>query len=195
MCLFCLIDPCSHVHSSIFFYLISVNEKIVGDITIDESLVQNNVSCGSIRPHAQDELVNDDDDNEDELLTSGIVEPVEAPVAVEEQQANVAPLSDDDDDDELLTEGIVSPVNEETLTSDAVDISANQHLQPELDDDGDDDELLTSGIDSGDGAVVEDDVTNRSAENARIISQLVGDDNNDAEEDLLVDDDASQDEY
>jgi hypothetical protein len=173
--------------------LISVNEKIVGDVTIDESLVQNNVSCGSIRPHAQDELVNDD---EDELLTSGIVEPVEAPVVVEEQQANVAPLSDDDDDDdELLTEGIVSPVNEEALTSDAVDISANQHLQPELDDDDDDDELLTSGIDSGDEAVVEDDAINRSAENARIISQLVGDDNNDAEEDLLVDDDASQDEY
>ncbi len=165
----------------------------MGDITIDESLVQNNVSCGSIRPHAQDELVNDEeDDDEDELLTSGIVEPVEAP---EEQQADVAPLSDDDDDDELLTEGIISPVNEEALTSDAVDISANQHLQPELDDDDDDDELLTSGIDSGDEAVVEDDATNRSAENARIISQLVGDDNNVAEEDLLVGDDASQDEY
>ena len=183
--------------SCVCLYLISINEKIVGDITIDESLVQNNVSCGSIRPHAQDELVNDDqDDDDDELLTSGIVEPVEAPVAVEEQQANVAPLSDDDDDDELLTEGIISPVNEEALTSDAVDISANQHLQPELDDDDDDDdELLTSGIDSGDEAAVEDDATNRSAENARIISQLVGDDNNDAEEDLLVDDDASQDEY
>ncbi|KAL7496711.1 hypothetical protein ACHAWT_007267 [Skeletonema menzelii] len=172
--------------------------NLVGDITIDDSVVQNNESFESIRPHAQDELVNDeedyDDEEEEELLTSGIVEPVEAPVAVE-QQVNMAPMSDDDDDDddELLTSGIISPVNEVHLTSDAVEnvgISANQHLQSELDDD--DDELLTSGIDSGDEAAAEDDATNRSAENARIISQLVGDD---ADEDLLVDDDTSQDEY
>ena len=189
-------------HAFVYLSFISVNQKLVGDITIDDSVVQTNESFGfgSIRPHAQDELVNDeeDDEEEEELLTSGIVEAIEAPVAVE-QQVNMDPLSDDDDDDddELLTSGIISPVNEVLLTSDAVEnvgISANQHLQPELDDD-DDDELLTSGIDSGDeAAVVDDDATNRSAENARIISQLVGDDN-DADEDLLVDDDASQDEY
>ena len=185
--------------SCVCLSVFSVNQKLVGDITIDDSVVQNNESFESIRPHAQDELVNDEEDYDDEeeeedLLTSGIVEPVEAPVAVE-QQVNMAPMSDDDDDDddELLTSGIISPVNEVQLTSDAVEnvgISANQHLQSELDDD--DDELLTSGIDSGDEAAAEDDATNRSAENARIISQLVGDD---ADEDLLVDDDASQDEY
>ena len=150
---------------------------------------------GSIRPHAQDELINDD-----ELLTSGIVEPAEAPVA-EEQVNNLVQLSDDDDDDddELLTFGIISPVNEVLLTSDAVEnvaLSANQHLQPDLDDvDDDDDELLTSGIvDSGDEEL-EDDATNRSAENARIISQLVGDNDDDISDEDLLADDASQDEY
>ena len=222
------------------FYQIN---KIVGDnVTIDDSFVQNNnESFGSIRPHAQDEL----DDDDDELLTSGIVDPVEAPVAVE--QVNVAQLTDydDDDDDELLTSGIISPVNEVVLaTSDAVEnivvstqpeldyddddddddelltsgiispvnevVLATSHTvenivvsaQPGVDDDvdDDDDELLTSGIDSGDDAVPEDDATNRSAENARIISQLVGDndelnDNGISDEEELLVDDASQDEY
>lgn len=176
--------------------------NLVGDITIDDSVLRSNVSFGSIRPHAQDELINDeDDDDDDELLTSGIVEPAEAPVAVE-QVNNLVQLSDDDDDDdddELLTFGIISPVNEVLLTSDAVEnvaLSANQHLQPDLDDDDDDDdELLTSGIvDSGDEEL-EDDATNRSAENARIISQLVGDDDDDISDADLLADDASQDEY
>jgi len=175
--------------------------NLVGDITIDDSVLRSNVSFGSIRPHAQDELINDeDDDDDDELLTSGIVEPVEAPVAVE-QVNNLVQLSDDDDDDddELLTFGIISPVNEVLLTSDAVEnvaLSANQHLQPDLDDvDDDDDELLTSGIvDSGDEEL-EDDATNRSAENARIISQLVGDNDDDISDEDLLADDASQDEY
>ena len=170
--------------------------KLVGDITIDDSVIRSNVSFGSIRPHAQDELINDEDDD-DELLTSGIVEPVEAPVAVE-QVNNLVQLSDDDDDDddELLTSGIISPVNEVLLTSDTVEnvvLSANQHLQPDLDDD--DDELITSGIvDSGDEEL-EDDATNRSAENARIISQLVGDNDDDISDEDLLADDASQDEY
>ncbi len=171
------------------------SKQLVGDITMDESVGQNNQSFGSIRPHAQDELVNDDeDDDDDELLTSGIVDPVEvAPVAVE--QVNVAQLSDDDDDDddELLTSGIISPVNQVALaSSDAVE-NIGIASQPELDDDDDDDELLTSGIDSGDEAV---DASNRDAENDRIISQLVGDDDHDGsdDEELLVDD-ASQDEY
>eukprot|EP00985_Skeletonema_marinoi_P025758 scaffold19251_cov124-Skeletonema_marinoi.AAC.1 len=124
--------------------------KLVGDSTI-QLMIQSSEAMyfGSIRPHAQDELINDD-----ELLTSGIVEPAEAPVAVE-QVNSLVQLSDDDDDDddELLTSGIISPVNEVLLASDAVEnvaLSANQHLQPDLDDD-DDDELLTSGIvDSGD---------------------------------------------
>jgi len=80
------------------------------------------------------QLINDEDndDDDDELLTSGIVEPVEAPVAVE-QVNNLVQLSDDDDDDddELLTSGIINPVNEVLLTSDAVEnvvLSANQHL-------------------------------------------------------------------
>eukprot|EP00984_Skeletonema_dohrnii_P005486 scaffold1933_cov145-Skeletonema_dohrnii-CCMP3373.AAC.5 len=176
--------------------------KLVGDITIDDSVIRSNVSFGSIRPHAQDELINDEDndDDDDELLTSGIVEPVEAHVAVE-QVNNLVQLSDDDDDDddELLTSGIISPVNEVLLTSDAVEnvvLSANQHLQPDLDDDDDDDdELLTSGIvDSGDEEL-EDDATNRSAENARIISQLVGDNDDDISDEDLLADDASQDEY
>eukprot|EP00985_Skeletonema_marinoi_P025764 scaffold19252_cov76-Skeletonema_marinoi.AAC.2 len=167
--------------------------KLVGDSTIDDSVIRSNVSFGSIRPHAQDELINDD-----ELLTSGIVEPAEAPVAVE-QVNSLVQLSDDDDDydDELLTSGIISPVNEVLLTSDAVEnvaLSANQHLQPDLDDD-DDDELLTSGIvDSGDEEL-DDDATNRSAENARIISQLVGDNDDDISDEDLLADDASQDEY
>eukprot|EP00574_Skeletonema_japonicum_P000808 CAMPEP_0201738662 /NCGR_PEP_ID=MMETSP0593-20130828/45373_1 /ASSEMBLY_ACC=CAM_ASM_000672 /TAXON_ID=267983 /ORGANISM="Skeletonema japonicum, Strain CCMP2506" /LENGTH=651 /DNA_ID=CAMNT_0048232889 /DNA_START=60 /DNA_END=2015 /DNA_ORIENTATION=- len=259
--------------------------NIVGDVAMDDSFVQNNnESFGSIRPHAQDEL--DDDDDDDELLTSGIVDPVEAPLAVE--QVNVAQLSDDDDDDdELLTSGIISPVNEVVLASlsdtvENIDVAAQPKLdgdddddddddelltsgiispvnevvlassdavenivvstQPELDDDDDDDdelltsgiispvnevilatsdavenivvsaqpelddvdddddELLTSGIDSGDDAVPEDDATNRSAENARIISQLVGDndelnDNGSSDEEELLVDDASQDEY
>jgi len=176
--------------------------NLVGDITIDDSVIRSNVSFGSIRPHAQDELINDEDndDDDDELLTSGIVEPVEAHVAVE-QVNNLVQLSDDDDDDddELLTSGIISPVNEVLLTSDAVEnvvLSANQHLQPDLDDDDDDDdELLTSGIvDSGDEEL-EDDATNRSAENARIISQLVGDNDDDISDEDLLADDASQDEY
>ena len=118
-----------------------------------------------------------------------------------EQVNNLVQLSDDDDDDddELLTFGIISPVNEVLLTSDAVEnvaLSANQHLQPDLDDvDDDDDELLTSGIvDSGDEEL-EDDATNRSAENARIISQLVGDNDDDISDEDLLADDASQDEY
>jgi len=90
------------------FYLSSIFvNQAVGDI-------QLMVSEGGIRPHAQDELINDedDDDDDDELLTSGNVEPVEAPVAVE-QVKNLVQLSDDDDDyddDELLTSVIISPV-------------------------------------------------------------------------------------
>lgn len=162
---------------------------------MDESVGQNNESFGSIRPHAQDELVNDDDEDEDdELLTSGIVDPVEEapPVAIE--QVNVAQFSDDDDDDELLTSGIISPVNEVALaSSDAIENIAVV-AAPELDDD--DDELLTSGIDSGDEAAPEIDASNRDAENDRIISQLVGDnDHGDSDGEELLVDDASQDEY
>eukprot|EP00984_Skeletonema_dohrnii_P035360 scaffold35017_cov150-Skeletonema_dohrnii-CCMP3373.AAC.2 len=118
--------------------------------SIDDSVIRSNASFGSIRPHAQDELINDEDDDDDELLTSasGIVEPAEAHVAVEQVNDLVQLSDDDDDDDELLTSGIISPVNEVQLTSDAVEnvaLSANQHLQPDLDDD-DDDELLTSEI-------------------------------------------------
>jgi len=168
--------------------------NLVGDVTMDESVVQNNESFGSIRPHAQDELANDDDD--DELLTSGIVDPVEvAPVAVEQVQVNMAQMSDDDDDDELLTSGIISPVNEVVIaSSDAVE-NIGIAAAPELEEE-DDDELLTSGIDSGDDAVPEGDASNRDAENDRIISQLVGDNDDDgiSDEELLVDD-ASQNEY
>lgn len=177
--------------------LTDCNQKLVGDITMDESVGQNNESFGSIRPHAQDELVNDDDED-DELLTSGIVDPVEEapPVAIE--QVNVAQFSDDDDDDddELLTSGIISPVNEVALaSSDAVGNIAVV-AAPELDDDVDDDELLTSGIDSGDEAAPEIDASNRDAENDRIISQLVGDnDHGDSDDEELLVDDASQDEY
>ena len=115
----------SHSHALLVFHF---RQSAVGDITIDDSV---SVSFGSIRPHAQDELIIDEDDD-DELLTSGIVEPVEAPVAVE-QVNNLVQLSDDDDDDddELLTSGIINPVNEVLLTSDAVEnvvLSANQHL-------------------------------------------------------------------
>ena len=192
---------CFDHHSHPFTCLSFPPIKLVGDITIDDSVLRSNVSFGSIRPHAQDELINDeDDDDDDELLTSGIVEPVEAPVAVE-QVNNLVQLSDDDDDDddELLTFGIISPVNEVLLTSDAVEnvaLSANQHLQPDLDDvDDDDDELLTSGIDDSGDEELEDDATNRSAENARIISQLVGDNDDDISDEDLLADDASQDEY
>ena len=120
-------------------------------------------------------------------------------------QVPLVHLSDDDDDEELLTSGIVSPVNEVLLTSDNIndavvvvqntDTSAITQFPPESDDE-DDDELLTSGIiDSGDEAVVEDEATNRSAENARIISQLVGDNDDDISDEDLLADEASQDEY
>ena len=111
-------------------------------------------------------------------------------------EVQIAQLSDDDDDDELLTADIISPVNNEDLLESVenVDVSANQQVLLESDDD-DDHELLTSGIDSADEAV-EDNAAdaNRSAENARIISQLVGGNNNDdsSDEDLLAEDDASQ---
>jgi len=76
-----------------------------------------------------------------------------------------------------------------------VALSANQYLQPDLDDDDDDELLLTSGIvDSGDEEF-DDDATNQSAENARIISQLVGDNDDDISGEDLLADDASQDEY
>ena len=112
-------------------------------------------------------------------------------------EVQIAQLSDDDDDDELLTADIISPVNNEDLLESVenVDVSANQQVLLESDDDDDDHELLTSGIDSADEAV-EDNAAdaNRSAENARIISQLVGGNNNDdsSDEDLLAEDDASQ---
>lgn len=177
--------------------------KLIGDIALDDSLLRSNVSLGSIRPHAQDELINDEDD--DELLTSGIVDPVDLNVEALVDQVPLVHLSDDDDDEELLTSGIVSPVNEVLLTSDNIndavvvvqntDTSAITQFPPESDDE-DDDELLTSGIiDSGDEAVVEDEATNRSAENARIISQLVGDNDDDISDEDLLADEASQDEY
>jgi len=178
--------------------------KLIGDVALDDSVLQSNVSLESIRPQAQDELINDGGD--EELLTSGIVEPVAVNVAAQVvDQVNLAQLSDDDDDDddELLTAGIVSPVNDVLRTSDINDVavenvndSVNQQFAPPESDD-EDVELLTSGIDSGDEeAAADDEATNRSAENARIISQLVGDDDDDdiSEEDLLADE-ASQDEY
>ena len=151
----------------------------------------------------------DDVEDTDELLVSPL-ENVDSSAMNDFVPVAVAPAeeSDDDDDDELLTSGIVSPVNdnEEMLTTDNhveignADASA---IPPESDDD--DDELLTSGIDSGDEgeeAVVEvddaDAAARRSAENARVISQLVGDNDDDiSDEDLLVEDgdEASQDEY
>ena len=96
----------SHSHALLVFHF---RQSAVGDITIDDSV---SVSFGSIRPHAQDELINDedDDDDDDELLTSGIVEPAEAPVAVEQVNNLVQLSDDDDDDDELLTSDIISPV-------------------------------------------------------------------------------------
>lgn len=177
--------------------------KLIGDVALDDSVLQSNVSLESIRPQAQDELINDGGD--EELLTSGIVEPVAVNIAAQVvDQVNLAQLSDDDDDDdELLTAGIVSPVNDVLRTSDIndvavenVNVSVNQQFAPPESDD-EDVELLTSGIDSGDEeAAADDEATNRSAENARIISQLVGDDDDDdiSEEDLLADE-ASQDEY
>ena len=148
------------------------------------------------------------DEDTDELLVSPpVVENVDSSAMNDFVPVAVAPAEEsDDDDDELLTSGIVSPVNDndEMLTTDNhveignVDASA---IPPESDDD-DDDELLTSGIDSGDeGAVEVDDAdaaARRSAENARVISQLVGDNDDDiSDEDLLVEDgdEASQDEY
>ncbi len=150
----------------------------------------------------------DDGEDTDELLVSPpVVDNVDSSAMNDFVPVAVAPAEEsDDDDDELLTSGIVSPVNdnEEMLTTDNhveignVDASA---IPPESDDD-DDDELLTSGIDSGDeGAVEVDDadaVARRSAENARVISQLVGDNDDEiSDEDLLVEDgdEASQDEY
>jgi hypothetical protein len=154
-----------------------------------------------------EDAVNDEDT--DELLVSP-PENVDSSAMNDFVPVAIAPAEEsDDDDDELLTSGIVSPVNdnEEMLTTDNhveignVDASA---IPPESDDD-DDDELLTSGIDSGDEgeeAVVEvddaDAAARRSAENARVISQLVGDNDDDiSDEDLLVEDgdEASQDEY
>ena len=193
---------------TVFFHFLY---KLVGDITfddslaIDESIVQSNVSMEeSIRPHAQDELVHEDvkdgdvEEEEEELLTSGIVEPadivVQAP-AEDSDDNNLVQFSDEDDDEELLTSGIISPVNEVKLVETEDDI-AKQQLLPDFDDD-DDEELLTSGIDSGDEGAAADEA-NRSAENARIISQLVGEAEEDdiGDVDLLADDDdASQDEY
>ncbi len=157
------------------------------------------------------EVTADNCEDTDELLVSPpVVENVDSSAMNDFVPVAVAPAEEsDDDDDELLTSGIVSPVNdnEEMITTDNhveignVDASA---IPPESDDD-DDDELLTSGIDSGDegeeAAVEVDDAdaaARRSAENARVISQLVGDNDDDiSDEDLLVEDgdEASQDEY
>ena len=142
------------------------------------------------------------DEDTDELLVSPpVVENVDSSAMNDFVPVAVAPAEEsDDDDDELLTSGIVSPVNdnEEVLTTENhveignADASA---IPPESDDD---DELLTSGIDSGDEVDDADAAARRSAENARVISQLVGDNDDDiSDEDLLADDgdEASQDEY
>ena len=149
----------------------------------------------------------DDGENTDELLVSPpVVENVDSSAMNDFVPVAVAPAEESDDDDELLTSGIVSPVNdnEEMLTTDNhVEIgNADASAIPPESDDDDDDELLTSGIDSCDEAAVEvddaDAAARRSAENARVISQLVGDNDDDiSDEDLLVEDgdEASQDEY
>jgi hypothetical protein len=185
----------------------SVSSQLIGDITQDESVLRSNLSLDDLRPQAQDEMIitgedaADDGEDTDELLVS--------PPNVDSSAMNdfvpfaVAPAEEsDDDDDELLTSGIVSPVNdnEEMLTTDNHVEIGNTDASAIPSDADDDDELLTSGIDSGDEAAVEvdDAAARRSAENARVISQLVGDNDDDiSDEDLLVEDgdEASQDEY
>ena len=202
----------SHILMSLLHAFLSHSEssQLIGDITQDESVLQSNLSLDDLRPQAQDEMIitgeeaADDAEDTDELLVSPpVVENVDSSAMNDFVPVAVAPAEEsDDDDDELLTSGIVSPVNdneEEMLTTDNhveignVDASA---IPPESDDD--DDELLTSGIDSGDEVDDADAAARRSAENARVISQLVGDNDDDiSDEDLLVEDgdEASQDEY
>lgn len=151
-----------------------------------------------------EEAVDDVEDTDELLVSPPVVENVDSSAMNDFVPVAVAPAEESDDDDvELLTSGIVSPVNdyEEMLATDNhVEVVGNADtsaIPPESDDD-DDDELLTSGIDSGDEGEEADTAANRSAENARVISQLVGDNDDDiSDEDLLVEDgdDASQDEY
>ena len=173
----------------------SVSSQLIGDITQDESVLRSNLSLDDLRPQAQDEMIitgeeaADDGEDTDELLVSPpVVENVDSSAMNDFVPVAVAPAEEsDDDDDELLTSGIVSPVNDNEASA----------IPPESDDD-DDDELLTSGIDSGDEVDDADAAARRSAENARVISQLVGDNDDDiSDEYLLVEDgdEASQDEY
>eukprot|EP00804_Cyclotella_cryptica_P022848 CCRYP_005048-RA/>CCRYP_005048-RA protein AED:0.16 eAED:0.16 QI:343/1/1/1/0.66/0.5/4/97/440 len=109
--------------------------NLVGDITIENSVQ----GASSLDPRAQDEL-----EEEEELLTSGIEDPVKT---VEEHvtDAPLNQLSDDDlEDDELLTAGLDNGIPSQVDYVNHVPVANKPVLVDHYDDDSIDDENLLS---------------------------------------------------